>query len=93
MLAQAVDIQRQPYRSGFMTNRMRRFSVPAVSNVAAVSGLPGAIGHLQSQVPQAIPAGSSGLAQIYALAQQQAIATVQERRWNLLLRQLLELDG
>jgi hypothetical protein len=74
-----------------MTNRMRRFSVPAASNVAAISGLPGAIGHAQSQMPSASPAGS-GLSQIYAIARQQAIATVQERRWNLLLRQLLESD-
>ncbi len=71
-----------------MTNRMRRFSMPAGDNVAAV---PGTVGHAQLQDSPAAPA-INGLAQIYALAHQRAVATVENERWNRLLRQLLELD-
>jgi hypothetical protein len=68
-----------------MADHMRRFSMPppgfAVANHAG-AGL--------ASNPPAQPSPKTTLAQIYALAQQRAMAAVQLRQWNSLVRQLFD---
>jgi hypothetical protein len=68
-----------------MADHIRRFSMPPPGFVAASSGAGGP----PSTKP--IPASPmSTLAQIYSIAQQQAIKSVRQRQWDILFKQLFD---
>jgi hypothetical protein len=68
-----------------MADHQRRFSMPPPGFVAASSGAMG----LSPTKP--IPSSpTSTLAQIYNLAQQQAIETIQRRQWDALVERLFD---
>ena len=67
-----------------MSDHIRRFSMPPPGFVAASGG----IGLASHKPAPASP--MSSLAQIYALAQQQAIESVRQRQWDILLKRLFD---
>jgi hypothetical protein len=68
-----------------MADHIRRFSMPPPGFVATSS----AAAAPPSTKP--IPASPmSSLAQIYSLAQQQAIQSVRQRQWDILFKQLFD---
>ena len=66
-----------------MSDHMRRFSMPPPGFVAANAGM---LGKTSNKSAPTSPA--STLAQIYSLAHQQAIETVNRRQWDELVDRL-----
>jgi hypothetical protein len=65
-----------------MADHMRRFSMPPPGFTATA---PSVAGLASNQ--NILPSPKNSLAQIYALALQRAIASVQQRQWNSLVKQ------
>jgi hypothetical protein len=68
-----------------MVDHMRRFSIPPPGFTAASGLAKGPVAHQ----PMPAPALTT-LAQVYAMAHQEAVATVQQRQLDLLCKQLFD---
>jgi hypothetical protein len=68
-----------------MPDHIRRFSLPPPGFVVANTGA------INPAAPKPAPASPiSSLAQIYALAQQQAIESVRRRQWDFIVKRLFD---
>ena len=76
-----------------LANHKRRFSMPPPGFVAAPSSTAGLTSNKTGPASNknALPPQNTSLAQLYALAREQAVAAVEQRQWNLLVKQLFDL--
>jgi hypothetical protein len=76
-----------------LANHKRRFSMPPPGFVAAPSGAAGLASNKAGSTPNknALPPQNASLAQIYAMAREQAVAAIEQRQWDLLFKQLFDL--
>lgn len=76
-----------------LANHKQRFTMPPPGFVAAPSNTAGLASNKTGPVPNqnSLPPQNASLAQLYAMARDQAVAAVEQRQWNLLVKQLFNL--
>lgn len=74
-----------------LANHKRRFTMPPPGFVAAPSSTAGLASNKAPVNQNALPPQKASLAQLYAMARDQAVAAVEQRQWDLLVKQLFDL--